>query len=215
MFILIFSFSFISVKPTCQAYKESGYVRACDYMVDPDGLGEGAALVRAYCDMTGKNGLAGTQIGHDSEGRTLVNGLEKPKSYARDIHYNIGMAQIIALIDFSLNCEQFISYDCHNSMINNDRNFASWTSRQGVDMTHWGGAVQGSGKCACGMTKSCDRLDKVCNCDANDNVWRSDHGFITDKDVLPVSKLYFGDTGGTNEKGYHTLGRLICYGKKV
>jgi hypothetical protein len=27
-----------------------------------------------------------------------------------------------------------------------------------------------------------------------------------------VSELRFGDTGGNREEGYHTLGKLLCWG---
>jgi hypothetical protein len=27
-----------------------------------------------------------------------------------------------------------------------------------------------------------------------------------------VSELRFGDTGGSDEEGYHTLGKLLCWG---
>ena len=38
--------------------------------------------------------------------------------------------------------------------------------------------------------------------------------YIADKNRLPVTELRFGDTGdGTNrEYGYHTLGKLQCWG---
>jgi len=85
-------------------------------------------------------------------------------------------------------------------------------------MLYWGGASPGSRKCACGMTNSCADPSRVCNCDKNDGVWREDSGLLTDKSALPVKELRFGDTGinGPNavadEKGYHTLGKLKCYG---
>ena len=50
-----------------------------------------------------------------------------------------------------------------------------------------------------------------CNCDKNVRVWREDSGLLTDKTKLPVKQLRFGDTGGSNQ-GYHTLGKLRCYG---
>jgi len=78
-------------------------------------------------------------------------------------------------------------------------------------MTYWGGASPGSGKCACGMTNSCAG-GYDCNCDKNDAVWREDSGLLTDKTHLPVKQLRFGDTGGRIEEGYHTLGKLKCYG---
>jgi len=79
-------------------------------------------------------------------------------------------------------------------------------------MTYWGGASPGSGKCACGMTNSCANPRYGCNCDKNDFVWREDSGLLTDKTSLPVKQLRFGDTGGSREQGYHTLGKLKCYG---
>ena len=78
-------------------------------------------------------------------------------------------------------------------------------------MTYWGGASPGSGKCACGMTNSCADSSYGCNCDKNDNVWREDSGLLTDKTKLPVKQLRFGDAS-TPEEGYHTLGKLKCFG---
>ena len=65
------------------------------------------------------------------------------------------------------------------------------------------------------MTNSCADPSKACNCDKNDGVWREDSGLLTDKSTLPVKELRFGDTGVSNdvdEKSYHTLGQLRCYG---
>ena len=47
-------------------------------------------------------------------------------------------------------------------------------------------------KMCCGMTNSCGGK---CNCDKNDEAWREDSGFLTDKNTLPVTELRFGDTG--------------------
>ena len=85
-------------------------------------------------------------------------------------------------------------------------------SRDSAKMTYWGGASPGSGKCACGMTSSCAASTYGCNCDKNDVVWREDSGLLTDKTKLPVKQLRFGDTGGSSEQGYHTLGKLKCFG---
>ena len=93
-------------------------------------------------------------------------------------------------------------------------------SRDSVKMTYWGGASI-NGKCACGMTNSCtvsrfgcncDKNDNVWRCDKNDNVWREDSGLLTDKTKLPVKQLRFGDASGSGQEGYHTLGKLKCYG---
>ena len=88
-------------------------------------------------------------------------------------------------------------------------------SRDSTKMTYWGGASPGSGKCACGMNNTCADSKLACNCDKNDRKWREDSGLLTDKTKLPVIQLRFGDTGdkGYNEQGYHTLGKLKCYGR--
>ena len=90
--------------------------------------------------------------------------------------------------------------------------YAWWVSRDSAKMTTWGGASPGSGKCACGMTNSCADPSYQCNCDMNDLGWREDSGLLTEKTHLPVKQLRFGDTGDKPEEGYHTLGKLKCYG---
>lgn len=110
----------------------------------------------------------------------------------------------------SSHCEQFIKYECVDSSLL----FRGWwVSHNGIKMNYWGGAAPGSGKCACGMNKTCYDSTKPCNCNANiPDVMLEDSGLLTDKTALPVSQLRFGDTGGTGEQGWHTLGKLYCYG---
>ena len=157
--------------------------------------------------MTSKNGVGVTVIGHDSESRTLVNGYESAGSYKRNISYDISMEQIVAIMNQSKNCEQFIKYECHHSSFSR---YSWWVSRQGSKMNYWGGAAVNSGKCACGMTNSCAGGRK-CNCDKNDYTWREDSGYLTDKNTLPVTELRCGDTGFSQELAYHTLGKLRCW----
>ena len=167
------------------------------------------------CDMTDKNGVGVTVISHDSENRTRVKGCEPRGCYSRNIHYTgVSLSQLASLTRVSLRCEQFIKYECFHSLLlhsNGDGPFGWWVSRDGDNMTYWGGATE-NGKCACGMNNTCANPRRGCNCDKNDNVWREDSGFLIDKTKLPVKQLRFGDTGGTKEQGYHTLGKLKCYG---
>ena len=168
--------------------------------------------------MTDKSGVGVTVVGHDSEDRILVNGTEPKGSYARDITYIgtglRGIAQLTGLSIVSLNCEQFIKYECAGSrLLANGNSFGWWVSRDNVQMTYWGGTASGdSNKCACGLTSSCADSSKGCNCDKNDLVLREDSGLLNEKSHLPVLQLRFGDTAGVNEHGYHTLGKFICYG---
>ena len=161
--------------------------------------------------MTDKNGVRVTVISHDSENRTWVKGYEDNGNYSRDIHYiGASLSQLESLTRRSLQCEQFIKYECYNSSLLNGMH-GWWVSRDSTQMNYWGGASE-CGRCACGMTKSCADHRYECNCDAKDDVWREDSGLLTDKSHLPVRQLRFGDTGGSGEEGYHTLGKLKCYG---
>ena len=162
--------------------------------------------------MTSKNGVGVTVIGHNSEAVTKVDGYESPGSYSRKIKYDLPMERITAIMQTSMKCEQFIKYQCfHSIFLLNGARYAWWLSRQGAQMKYWGGAAVNSNKCACGMTNSCAG-GKSCNCDKNDYVLREDSGFLTDKNTLPVTELRFGDTSGEKEYGYHTLGKLMCWG---
>ena len=184
------------------------YVRGSgNYVIDPDGKG-GLAPFSVYCDMNDKKGVGVTVISHDSESRTFMN----PQKRLRDIHYTgASLSQLASLTRISSHCEQFVKYECYHSFLHFNNPSAWWMSRDSTKMTYWGGASPGSGKCSCGMTKSCANPSNACNCDSNDSVWREDSGLLTDKTKLPVIQLSFQDLG-SSEKGYHTLGKLKCYG---
>ena len=184
-----------------------------NYVIDPDGEG-GLAQFTVFCDMTDKSRVGVTVISHDSESRTHVSGCEKAGCYSRDIHYTgASLSQLASLTRVSSQCEQFIKYECYNARVFYGSGYSWWVSRDSEKMTYWGGASPGSGKCACGMTNSCARSSDGCNCDKNDNVWREDSGLLTDKTKLPVKQLRFGDVYvDSGEEGYHTLGKLRCFG---
>ena len=185
-----------------------------NYVIDPDGRG-GLAPFTVFCDMKDKNGVGVTVISHDSESRMYVRdglGWGGAGSYTRDIHYTgASLSQLASLTKVSSHCEQFIKYECHDSRLLRD-GMAWWVSRDSTKMTYWGGASV-SGKCACGMTNSCANPSYGCNCDKNDRVWREDSGLLTDKTHLPAKQLRFGDSGDGYNVGYHTLGKLKCYGE--
>ena len=185
------------------------------YVIDPDGDG-GVPPFNVTCDMTDKNGVGVTVVSHDSEERMLVDRCDGKGCYSHDIQYlGSNLSQLAKLTRVSERCEQFIKYECFHSRMFRG-NHAWWVSRDSAQMTHWGEAEPGSGKCACGMTKSCANANQVCNCDANDKMWREDSGLLTDKTSLPVKELRFGDVGFTqnnvDELGYHTLGKFKCHG---
>ena len=198
---------YVKYPETCAKVKTDISDISGDYFIDPDGvLGEDPFPV--YCNMTDKGGVGVTVISHDSEDRIHVNGSESDGSYRCDIHYNgSSLSQIKGLIEVSNSCQQFIKYECHNAAMRLGR-ISWWVSRDGAKKKYWGGATDG---CACNVTNTCPTQEWPCNCDANDDVWREDSGFLTIKSDLPVTQLRFGDTGRAYEEGYHTLGKLECY----
>lgn len=203
---------------TCTIIKQTTCDASGDYFIDPDGE-QGQAPFLVYCDMNDKGGVGVTAVSHDSEETTRVHGLEPRGSYRRDVNYvNASIAQIKGLIDHSQECQQFLKYKCKNSILTDFTTnyatnfFAWWVSRDGQKMTYWGGVSSGTVGCACSVNNNCANPSKPCNCDKNDNTWREDSGFLTNKSHLPVTQLRFGDTGDGGEEGYHTLGKLECYG---
>ena len=52
-----------------------------------------------------------------------------------------------------------------------------------------------------------------CNCYNSGSDWREDSGLLTDKSTLPVTQIRLGDLDQSHEEGYHTLGKLKCYGQ--
>lgn len=203
---------------SCSEIKyHSPHATSGSYVIDPDGDG-GYQPFTVFCNMADKNGVGVTVIGHDSEDRTHVTGYEPIGSYIRDVHY-LGegitdVPQLAFLTYVSTHCEQFIKYECRGSLIFRD-DTAWWMSRTMTKMTYWGGATPADhNKCACGVTSpnSCADPSQGCNCEKNDDTWREDSGLLTEKSHLPVLQLRFGDTGASNEEGYHTLGKFKCYG---
>ena len=188
-----------------------------NYMIDPDGKG-GVAPFSVYCDMTDKGGVGVTVISHDSERRTYVGNIpgceiSNPGCYSKDVTYNgVSTAQLAALTRVSQNCEQFIKFECSRHVGFVSESVAWWMSRDRRKMNYWGGAGGSANTCACGVTNSCSS-GKKCNCHNSNRGWTEDSGLLTDKSALPVSQIRLSDLNDSGEEGYHTLGKLKCYGQ--
>ena len=187
-----------------------------NYIIDPDDKG-GVDPFSVYCDMSDKGGVGVTVISHDSESRTHVGnipGCGSAGCYRKVFTYNgVSTAQLAALTRVSQNCEQFIKFECNNAVafIPGDR-YAWWVSRDGRRINYWGGATGYNYMCACGVTNSCSN-GQTCNCHNSGSGWREDSGLLTDKSTLPVTQIRLGDLDEPHEEGYHTLGKLKCYGQ--
>jgi len=161
--------------------------------------------IAVYCRF--EESRAYTVLRHDSEEEKRTDNCEDKKCYVRDINYDNKIEIIRSIVDNSQNCRQRVKYRCHGSVLNDG--FAAWTSFYGNDV-NWTDQTFGV-TCPCSTNKSCVNPKNVCNCDNNGAVWTSDEGYITDKEVLPVTKLKFGDNGDASEIGFHTLDALECY----
>lgn len=143
--------------------------------------------------------------GHDKESRTNVNGYEGAGSYLAKVTYEVSTDHVIAIIDQSKFCKQFLRWECKGAVIHNPHQKDSWTTfwtnrssefnQYNTPATYFPGAKPGSGNCACGDTGTCTNKSLSCNCDSNDFEWRSDEGFVTYKDDLPILAFRAGDTG--------------------
>ena len=187
-----------------------------NYIIDPDGKG-GVTPFSVNCDMNDKGGVGVTVIGHDSESRTYVNeipGCSYKGCYRKDVTYSeVTTHQLAALTQVSQNCEQFIKYECTTGSGFLADGSAWWVSRNGTKMNYWGGATGYNNMCACGVTNSCSNShSRKCNCPPRGG-WSEDSGLLKDKSTLPVTQIRLGDLDGSHEQGYHTLGKLKCYGQ--
>ena len=133
--------------------------------------------------------------------------------YSKDVTYTgVSTAQLATLTRVSQNCEQFIKFECNGDVLFIENSYAWWVSRNGTRMNYRGGATGYNNMCACGVTNSCSNGRK-CNCSNLADGWREDSGLLTDKSALPVSQIRLGDLDQSHEEGYHTLGKLKCYGQ--
>uniref|UniRef100_H3A592 Uncharacterized protein n=1 Tax=Latimeria chalumnae TaxID=7897 RepID=H3A592_LATCH len=201
------------VLESCAALKNAGVLESGDYTIDPDGGDLGVEPFPVVCDMVSDPTTGITLVGHDSERRVRVSPCEDAGCYSRIINYNLAsLDQLRALTEASESCDQFVRLECRHIRFLKEQ-WGWWVSRDGFKIQSWGGTPTDSGKCACGERGDCALGLSSCNCDANDNVWRSDEGFLSDKSSLPVKEVRFGDTRDVPvEIAFHSIGKLRCWG---
>ncbi|XP_046458942.1 uncharacterized protein LOC124205541 isoform X1 [Daphnia pulex] len=178
------------------------------HWIDPDGQGVGDDPIYVYCDMTSGS----TSIVHDSESSLNVSHCAEAGCYSRSINYNSSIGQIKALIELSTECHQSIKYDCNFAPFElNGVAYSWWNDREGNPQYFWaGGNTDRVHTCQCGIDANCVDPVAKCNCDSLAPLQLFDDGVITDKNVLPVTRLNFGRTQLETSSGVHTLGRLVC-----
>ena len=197
----------------CAELWEAGKRKPGYYTVNPTGTEQ----FPVYCEM--KEGNPTTMVHHDRRDNVTVSqGNLVQGFYEHSVVYEIDWKKIEAIVRSSERCRQFIRYNCYNSVLLDSRNpfhrngrGARWKSRSGQIQDYWGGAQAGSQSCACYESRNCSQGNLTCNCDIADRRWRSDEGFIDNKDDLPVTSLRFS-FDGTDPRSYYALGKLECFG---
>ncbi|XP_035670378.1 contactin-associated protein-like 2 [Branchiostoma floridae] len=193
-----------SQQASCLATRLSGAEDSGSYTLDVDGQEGPLAEFDVYCDFSGLDTM--TVLHHSSEDRIRV-------SSGGDFHLQVAypegsLEQIQVVVQKSSSCKQFLRYECRNSPLRLAENVFWWETTANSRVYSWGGAGGKLGQCLCGTQHNCQPSpEQSCNCDANDTVWRTDEGYLTDKTTLPVVNVSLTAREG---QGYLTVGPLIC-----
>jgi len=189
-----------------------------NWTLDLDGPGPLKASSGIYCNMTADPPITvvysvdkGVKVITDNNAGTIS------QPYVADIRYYPSLAFAKALAMNSANCKQFIEFGCKNAKLLNvggNQRLGYWVSAGGVYQDYWGGATPGQESCACGVNNTClPNKNKKCNCDADDDSWTKDEGFLTATADLPVTQVVFMDVNPKKSEANFTVGNLYCSGE--
>lgn len=178
-----------NIMANCQQYANAGITANGEYFINTAGN-----ILKVECRFVGGQGT--TVIHHSkSNVRESFSGCEAAGCQQFDMIYDVPETQIAAVAATSLSCKQHINYECKGSGLWPDNPYGWWNDKNGAKV---------------GPTWCAD--NSACNCDQNDNVWRADAGYITDKSKLPISSMNFGDMGDAGEAAAVTVGSMECTG---
>nr|NP_001231944.1 caspr5 protein isoform 1-like precursor [Ciona intestinalis]AAP91761.1 caspr5 protein isoform 1-like [Ciona intestinalis] len=184
------------------------------YLIDPLPENRDSFPFYAKCDFTFKPIVTIIDPNSTYEEEALKD-CEGPGCYKYDVQYVPTALQLQALSNQSQHCRQYISVRCQGSQFTSadGKVFAWWLSGSGEKKYYWGDATSmRKGYCACGETNTCAKEERTCNCDNNRITDHIDEGWITEKSDLPITALQFGDLQEDNERLWHTMGPLECFG---
>ena len=154
--------------------------------LDIDGSGPLPPLL-VLCGLDSQ-GRVVTAVRHDNEDKTKVDGFQTRGSFSQYIHYQASKEAVRSLVAASSSCQQTISYECCQSSLSD---YAWWSSPSGQTNTF----------CSA----------QPCSCDGRPG-WAQDVITLTDKSLLPVAAVFFGDTGNPfdQKEGRFSVGQLQC-----
>ncbi|XP_023933284.1 contactin-associated protein-like 2 [Lingula anatina] len=203
-------FLILQAKSSCADWKNKQLQSPSGtYIVDPDGPG-GVTPFPVECDMATTPPTV--RVNHNQITRKHIVGYEDPNFYEHQLVYNgVTNPQLRALATASSTCRQYVKKECYNACtFYYGTKCDFWTTLEGEQLEYWAGnGTTVTRGCACALSDTC-ALGEPCNCDANDNRWRTDEGYLTAKEHLPISAVMIGDTGKSVEQVYITVGPLEC-----
>ena len=138
-----------------------------EVVIDIDGSGPLPPLA-VVCGLDSQ-GRVITAVRHDNEDKTKVDGFQARGSFSQNIHYQVSEESVRSLLAASSSCQQTISYECDQSALSD---FAWWSS------------LGGETRMFCS--------DQPCSCDGSPG-WSQDIITVTDKSLLPVAAVFFGN----------------------
>lgn len=191
--------------------------------IDPDGQGIGDPPILVECDMNGATKVAAYTEKDDGFDTPFLDSVDKvavmscllPGCSSHTIQYgHATIRQLTILADLSQQCRQYVKYDCWGAALEHDEiQYSYWDDRTGSPRYFWAGNATDDHICQCGIDNNCADSRKVCNCDSLAHQV-SDEGFITDKNLLPITRLNFGRTSLPGSSGRFSLGAFECEGRR-
>ena len=201
LFLQCISLVFTGFYKDCASALKDNDNKPNTYMIKPLDL---QVAYNISCKM--ENHVAWTIFSHDRETDSMVEQLYGPSAIkVFKLAYNVSLATIAAFVDRAASCRQYTYARCLGTAFV-FRGFCWLSDRNNNKMTFWGGGPTGGRGCECGITNSCVSPTFGCNCDANDNQFRSDQGYITSRDHLPITSI----TLGALQQIYYRIGKLEC-----
>ena len=197
-----FFFSFPSGYDSCAAALHENSDMMNKYTISIAGTSK---TIKPICKL--EENVPITVFTHDNSKSTLLIGFEAPGSYRKVLHYKQNISDMILFMKQAKSCKQLIKVECYASML---KKYAWIEDRNGFRLPYLADVpINGTG-CTCGVLGTCTKNNTNCNCDANVRSLLKDEGYITNKDVLPITAVNFGDTGNSDEFINYMIGDVKC-----
>ncbi|KAB0796088.1 hypothetical protein PPYR_10149 [Photinus pyralis] len=199
---------FAKYRKTCEELALLGYTKPDVYLIDIDGNGRfPPAHVR--CEFQSLEDSTKTIVEHNLPSQIDVRSPSE-KDFSFSITYREFTADMLQeLVSHSLNCSQYIKYDCFKAPLDlhSSTRFIS-SANETVDFI----GDEKRGTCPCSVGRKCENPTQWCNCDSEDDKWNSDDGYYTRGSSLGITEMIFLQQPDLPEDalGRITLGPLEC-----